>query len=277
MEARPCSGVIFTDLDNTLVGPGGEAGEAGEVYLEALDLGYRVVPVTSKSIYEIVELWDSIGVPPGERIALAESGGAIYGPRGSLARPTGFNSEVGLEYTALGKPLASIDALLDSLAETCGAVRLSKADATEAQLITGLPRERAALAARREYLEVIWSRSQECLDTILSTALRYRELTYVHRAPRTVQIAAHRGKGMAIDAALQEPLLRPCAKVVVTAGDSSHDIPIIERGMLAFRVDYNRDWSRLVKPIYMVIPYEAPKAWTMLIETVKTRSNTPSL
>ncbi|WP_062661883.1 HAD-IIB family hydrolase [Aeropyrum camini] len=226
MKARPCSGVIFTDLDNTLVDPRGEAGEAGDAYLEALELGYRIVPVTSKSIYEIIELWDSIGVPRGERLALVESGGAFYGPPGSLSRPTGFNRDVGLEYTELGRPLTSIDAILDSLARTCRTVRLSRANAWEARLITGLPLGRAVLAARREYLEVIWSGSQECLDAIFSKALQHRELTYVHRAPRTVQIAAHRGKGRAVDAALQEPLLRPCSRRVVTAGDSSHDIPI---------------------------------------------------
>lgn len=269
LSSKPCSGLIATDLDATLVDSNGDPGLASNAVRQALHLGYYVVPVTSKSIFEIAELWDEIGIPEEHRLAIVESGGAIYAPKGVLSRPTGFNREVGLEYRSLGVQLERLEPYIGEIASLCKAKRLSMSSPREAAFITGLPVRRAMLAARREYLEVLWSPDRECLEKIHLEALK-RGL-YTVLGGRTVHVALHRGKGYAVMELVSEPALRHCANPLVAVGDSQHDQPMLEIADIAFRVfNPSGGWSHTWTKHYIPLPLEAPHGWIEMAVLIKT-------
>ncbi|MCE4604343.1 MAG: HAD-IIB family hydrolase [Aeropyrum sp.] len=273
---RPCSGVIFTDLDNTLVDRRARPGGAAIHVVEALSLGYLVVPVTSKSIYEIVELWDEIGVPSSLRLAIPESGGALYAPKGTISKPSGYNAEVGLEYLSLGPRLEDLEREISILESMCEAERLSKASPRLAAEITGLPLQLASLAARREYLEVFWSPNRSCLEKIHVRALKLGLYTIL--GSRTAQVAGHKGKGAAALEFLKEPVLAPCSRRVIAVGDSSHDQPLIEIAEYSFRIaNEGAPWDKTTVTKYRPLPLEAPEGWSAMWSEVKSLLNhTPS-
>ena len=257
-------GLILTDLDGTMLGAREYFDGVGEA-LEALEmLGFTVVPVTAKSIWEIVHLWlKLLGRPPAA--AVAESGGAIYAVRGLLAEPSGVLEDLGLEYVELGPRLEEAESLiLEALSGCRGYLRLSRAGPREASIITGLPPGRAALAARRLYLEVIWHPRGECLDRAASRAWDLG--LYVHRSRRLLHLGVHRGKGRAVSKLLAEPAFSN-PTLIVAAGDSEADEGFM--GVADVRVVIPSDSpSRPKLADYMPVPYPAPEGWVEAMKLV---------
>lgn len=265
---RSCSLLVATDLDGTLLGPG-EAftGEARTFLQKLVSLGALVVPVTAKSVWEIVVVWrEVLGLAGEPLIAIAESGGAIYAPPGTLRSPTGYESELNLEYVEIGARLGEVEDAIDYVASACqGFRRLSKAGPLEASKITGLPPRRAAIAAKRRYLEVLWHPDQKCMEAAEARALELR--LYTHRSTRLLHVGAHGGKRRALERLLIEPWARDC-KLLVAIGDMDADEEMLEIADIAVHVPSNPE-KRPARPVYRIpSPLPAPHAIAWIVERI---------
>ncbi|MEB3861355.1 MAG: HAD-IIB family hydrolase [Desulfurococcales archaeon] len=268
MEPSLLRAVIFTDIDWTMMGPGEDLSGVCSVMEKARSLGVPVVPVTAKSIYEIVALAPKACIPMESLVAISESGGAVYASPGILSRPSGSKKVLGytLEYIELGRPIPLFRGTIAREASRLGCEihLLSQAGESMAAAMTGLSPGSARLASMREYLEVIWSPSQECLDALASVlgSMGF----YVHRSARLLHVGVHGGKLAAVARLEEEPLFR--GLYTIGLGDSDADRDYLERVDTAVLVPgpSMRARTRLMRSDYMVAPYPAPMGWCYMVD-----------
>ncbi|MCE4602239.1 MAG: HAD-IIB family hydrolase [Desulfurococcales archaeon] len=258
---------IFTDIDWTMMGPGEDLKGVCSIVEKAYSLGVPVIPVTAKSIYEIVALAPRACIPINSLVAVSESGGAIYASPGLLSAPEGSKRVLGyiLEYIELGSPIQLFQDKLAWEASRlgCEVYLLSQANTSMASMMTGLSPSSARLASMREYLEVIWSPSQKCLDIL---AIRLGSMGfYVHRSTRLLHVAMHKGKLAAIARLEEEPLFTGLHTIGL--GDSDADRDYLEHVDTAILVPSPsmRLRTRLMRSDYMVAPYPAPEGWSYTV------------
>ncbi len=279
-KARPLAAVMLADVDGTLIPYYGSLqGEAVEAILELESLGVEIVPVTAKSAAEVWSLWSqAIGRPP--RIAVVESGGAIYSQPGLLSRPHGSETLEGdtVEYTELAPEISEWRPLLVEALNATGCrgfMLLAGAPRSVAEEITLLSGRAAELAALRRYLEVVYHERGECLDKAALEAEK-RGL-YTFRSRRLLHVAMHRGKKRAVEVLLEEPLVRH-ARLVAAAGDSPADKELLEVADEPFLVaPQGRSWIRGVARRYTPIVEPPPEAVKLIAETLKHRLAPPSI
>ncbi len=279
-RVRPLSAVLLADVDGTLIPYYGSLEPLAVDALKALDaLGVEVVPVTAKSAAEVWSLWsESLGRPP--RLAVVESGGAIYAEPGLLSRPD-------REETLPGGPAEALELaprieewrglLLEALEATgCrGFATLAEAPRRLAEKITLLRGRAAELAAARSYLEVIYHSDPGCLDRAAAEA-EARGL-YAFRSRRLLHVALHGGKRRAVEALLAEPALRH-APLLAAAGDSPADAEILEAADEAFLVaTRGRPWLRGHPRPYHPLPLEPPEAVAELARMLSLKLAPPRL
>ncbi len=263
---------VYTDIDWTMMGPG----EDLKGVCQTVDMLYAnrvpIVLVTAKSIWEIVALAPRICIPDGRLVAVAESGGAVYASPGLLSSPEGVVNVNGtrLEYVRLGKP---IDSFISKVMELAGRIecdsitRLSGADPQEAAKITLLPPASARLSAIREYLEVLWSPRQECLD-VLKDLLEASGF-YVHRSARLLHVGVHRGKLGALMHLEEEPWLKYSESIGL--GDSEADRDYLEHVDYPVVVPRPGSKLKLMRSDYTTSPYPAPKGWVYSVRDLVLR------
>ncbi len=265
-----CSGLIALDLDGTLLGPGDAVSPRSVEELSSLiDLGFLVVPVTAKTIWEVARLWREdlrLGQP---LIVVAESGGAIYAAPGLLSSPDGLDDVLRMEYMELAPSLDEIGGELDYVASACpGFVRLSRADTSTASKLTGLAPSKAALAVRRRYLEVLWHPDEKCLEKAMERAVEAG--LYAHRSRRFLHVGGVKGKGYALKALNKEPIAAAC-RPVVGVGDSDADEDLLLASELAVHVPSGSPGRPERRIDRLVSPEEAPEAfWWVSQRIVKT-------
>jgi len=146
--------VVFTDLDGTLLDSRTYRWQAAEPALRRLRLqGAPVVLCTSKTRAEVLPLRQELGLRDP---FVVENGGAICIPRNyfPFALPTA-RVEAGFQVLELGVGYAKLVQALDEAAKTSGVtVRgFSRMNDKEVAQLSGLPREQARLARKREFDE----------------------------------------------------------------------------------------------------------------------------
>lgn len=133
------SATVFTDLDGTLLDPGGVLGDAARRALGFLaGAGVPVIPLTSKTCDELAAfLADAI---PGGAGAV-ENGAALLLPGGQAVPLPG------------ARDAAELERVLEALAREAGvaATPLSGLDDAEVRRRTGLPADRIAAARARRW------------------------------------------------------------------------------------------------------------------------------
>ena len=257
--------VIATDIDGTLLPYGAYAdySRAGRLVEKVEGLGYLVVPVTTKSIWEIISLWEEMGLGL-PRAAIAESGGAIYMEPGLLSGVDG--SVDGLEYRELAPRLDEF--ILDVrglVEEACGeALFLAGSDPETSARITLLPPKMARAASRRLYLEVVYHDDRECLARA-SRRLEARGY-YVFLGRRLLHVGKVAGKRGALEHLMREPLLRGLKLAAI--GDTRADAGILEMADEAGVVGSSGRDLGIMLAHYHTTPYPPPEGWIDVVSRI---------
>ncbi len=262
--------MVYSDIDWTIMGPGedltGVCRAIEKLYINGLEL----VLVTAKSIYEVVNLAEKICMPLNRLIAVVESGGAIYTGRRLLTTITGSKTinGVDLEYLQLGQPIPEFWHEVEDLISRlhCRVSRLTGADAVRASEITLLRQESARYASMREYLEVLWSPDQQCLDRLGGMLAEMG--FYIHRSARLLHIGMHKGKGVAVDVFRRRSILGGGASIGL--GDSEADKDYLEHmdHAIVIPTPDMRLRVRLNRVDYLIPPYPAPRGWVYSIDVI---------
>jgi len=269
---------VFTDLDHTMIGKNASVNGVPEAVERLEAMGIPVIPVTAKSIYEIVETARILGLfRRMPIIAVAESGGGVYAERGILPWSHGEIrvNGVRLEYVdlALGRELDEFaEATLLAFREAgCAEPPVDVADLGAEKLseITGLPPSLARLIPLRRHIKVFYHPSVECKRRAAAILESWGYYTSVGR--NFIHIGAQRGKAWAVSWILRNvPRLRGLGYVAM--GDSDHDKEMLERACLAFVIPpESGNPLRLDRADYVVAPYPAPEGWVYASESVLLR------
>ncbi len=259
---------VFTDLDHTMLGPGLDPGRNNELVRGLRLLDIPVVPVTAKTIDEVVALLPLVGLDNGEFYAVAENGATVYATPGKLQDPDGTERILGmdLEYKSLAKPLASsgLDEFFNDLKEPgCPIHRIEEIDDETLARLTKLPPHHVPLAKKRRYVLVLWSPQRICLEKAKEKA---EERGYNAALGATfLHVYTHSGKQEGAGYLIENPLFRDSIKIGL--GDSP-----IDEGLLSI-VDYaivlprpsSRARLRLTRD-FTFSPYPAPAGWEHMIK-----------
>lgn len=253
--------LVFTDIDGSMVSYDGRVGDSAYYARLLRLLGFLIIPVTAKTVEEVVALRNRLGLEGDPFIAVVEAGGAVYASPGFLTRPTGYDHVLGLEYIEVGEPLERLEPLLEEIASTpCSRplYRLTKAPPRIAERMTGLEGFQAELARRRRFIEVYWSPSRSCMERAAQRAV---ELGLTVRYGRLLHVGKGYGKAQAVELLLEEPLLHGAPTVGV--GDTQLDEDLLESVGTAVIIPQT-DGRLLARPRradYYVAPEPAPEGW----------------
>jgi len=263
---------IYSDIDWTMMGPGEDLDGVCDMVRRLLYTDYKLILVTAKSIYEILPLLDRICLPLQDLIAIVESGGAIYTYPNKLTLIDGSRRIMGrrLEYIELGKPINEFKEIIEEAVDEldCSVRYLSGADEDTAVLITRLSRKSAVYSTRREYLEVIWSPRQSCLDE-LSHILASKGL-YVFRSSRLLHVGMHGGKLAGIRIIHGDPVMGGGNAITIGLGDSEADKEYLEYVdyPIVIPVPGYGVRVRLMRSDYMIARNPAPYGWVEALESL---------
>jgi mannosyl-3-phosphoglycerate phosphatase len=146
--------IIITDLDGTLLDQETYSYDASlPVIQRLLSLQIPLILCSSKTRSEIMRLWQEMRLKDP---FIVENGGAIYSPRRYFPFPLrGFKSDGPFEALELGTRLSKLRQVLMETALQCH-VRIrsfGSMSVDEISTLTGLKRNQAALALKREYDE----------------------------------------------------------------------------------------------------------------------------
>ena len=253
--------LVLTDLDGSMMSYGGRIGDNAYYARLLWMLGFLVVPVTAKTIEEVLVLRRSLGLDQDPFIAVVEAGGAVYATPGVLTRATGFDEKLGLDYIEVGEPLEKLEPLLEEVASTpCGGklYRLTQAPPGIAEAMMGLEGFQAELAKKRRYIEVYWSSNRECME---QAARRAEELGLTVRTGRLLHVGRGYGKARAVRRLVEEPVFYGVATVGI--GDTRLDEDLLEAVDTAVVVPQvgGRLLARPRRVDYYVAPEPAPEGW----------------
>ncbi len=272
--------VVYTDLDHTIIGLKGDIGIV-PAKVEALEsTGVPVVPVTAKTIYEIVYLNRRLGLGVKTPfIAVAESGAAVYADPGVLPYTDGSLTVYGkrLEYLKLydGPGALEIENELENILgvilerASCppnSLVSVRRLSDEELARISGLPVDEARLIKTRVFMAVYYGRSRECRARVADMLGSMGYYTGVGR--NFLHVGLHKGKAYAVSLVHNiVPLLR--GRIRIAAGDSNPDKAMLEDADYPVVIP-NPGGRRLIlsRGDYIVAPYPAPKGWEWLADRI---------
>ena len=222
--------IVFTDLDGTLLDHGTYSFYGAEQALELLrEKGVPLILCSSKSRDEIEIYRKKLS---NNDPFISENGGAIFIPEGYGGLKCEFDKidngylviEIGPEYKTLAEAF-------EKIRQKTGARIKSITEFTIGEIVelTGLSREEAFLAQKREYtLPFIIDGGEEDIksikDEILSSGLNYTE------GARFVHLMGKNDKGKAVKI-LTDIFKKnyPETKIItVGLGDSLNDLPMLE-------------------------------------------------
>ncbi len=261
--------LVYSDVDGCIIGPDYSPGPAKSVIEKTYLLRVPLVPVSSKTVYELLYYLTSyrLGATPWGVILVAEEGAAIYASPGLLEEATRYEEAIGLEVLELSPRLEDYEDIIVEALRQCRdrVVRFTEADPLLVAELTGLGFGEANAATLRVYTEVVWSPSRECLLEVRRRAEELGLSTYMGK--RFLHLAAHRGKSYALRVLLEKvPVLRS-VKLVVALGDTELDREMIEEAGIGVVVPSPQ--GLLVHPRsadYRVAPEPGPPGWTRVVE-----------
>ena len=239
-HTRPLRGVVFTDLDGTLLDHRTYSFAPARAALETLKReGVPLVLCSSKTRAELIRLQKLLGI---RGPFISENGGAVFLSGAGDLEALFPDRWAGLPAKVFGTPYDRLrDALVD-LREVFGLhlVGFGDVDAERVASWTGLPREQARLACARDFDEPFtWepepdTQAQERVRQWLAT----RDLTLT-RGGRFWHLTGSNDKGAAVRwlvATLAE--LSGERPRSLALGDSENDLPMLEaadQGILVAR------------------------------------------
>lgn len=217
----PCSWIVFTDLDGTLLDHDDYSFAKAKPALAELDrLGIPLVLATSKTRLEVRELRKKLG---NRQPSIVENGGALV-----LPQPDGDDDEE--QVIVMGIPYAIIREKLDRWREAHGRCFEGFGDWNAQGVVqhTGLPLEDAERALDREGSEpIIWLGD----DTLLASFRRDLEGEGLRllQGGRFLHVMGDTDKGKACRRLLdQEGWNGEGRSFVVALGDSANDRQMLE-------------------------------------------------
>jgi predicted mannosyl-3-phosphoglycerate phosphatase (HAD superfamily) len=261
--------VVFTDIDHTMLGSNADA-TGISFAVERFEVNnIPVIPVTAKSIYEILAVRDLLGLWRHERIiAIAESGAAVYAHRDVLPYADGEVSVNGerLEYVKLYPDNIDLSTISSAAMKAFSLAKcreppidVSRMDGRKLSEITGLPVHLASLIPLHDHMKIYFSRDSEC-------KLRVKEILesmgfYVGLGRNFIHVGAHRGKGYAVRWAL-ENIPELFYRSSIAFGDSLPDRDMLELADIPIVIPPEEGAPlRLRRCDYLIAPCPPPCGW----------------
>ncbi|MCE4624785.1 MAG: HAD-IIB family hydrolase [Desulfurococcales archaeon] len=268
--------LVYTDIDHTMLGRGGNARGISKTVRTYESLGVPVIPVTAKSITEIVAVREMLGLgSSGRLIAIAESGAAVYATEAILPYADGVKKvgDLLLEYVKLYPEeitLEEIDRAAQRAFNEAGCNPkprdVSEMDPQELSAITGLPLNLARLIPVRDHMKIYFSRDRACKERV-KEILESRGL-YVGLGRNFIHVGAHRGKLYAANwLKTSTPYLSH--RGVIAFGDSEPDRGLLEEADIPVVVPPEEGSPlRLARGDYMIAPGPPPEGWVSASEII---------
>ena len=263
--------LVYTDIDHTMLGRGGNAKGISRIVAAYESLDVPVIPVTAKSITEIIAIRDLLGLgSTGRLIAIAESGAAVYATEGILPHVDGVKTVGGvrLEYVVLYPEEITLD-VIDRAArrafEEAGCDPkprdVSTMDPMELSTVTGLPINLARLIPVRDHMKIYFSRDKVCKEKV-KDILESRGL-YVGLGRNFIHVGGHRGKLYAARwLRIQSPHLS--GRKIIAFGDSEPDKGLLEDADIPVVIPPEEGAPlRLARSNYFIAPEPPPEGWVI--------------
>lgn len=262
--------IVITDLDGTLLDHYTYSFEASLPAVHRLkSLHIPLILCSSKTHGEVWALWRELGL---NGPFIVENGGAIYWPVGTFAFPIdGVQCRGGMELVEFGTAVAILRDELRKAARQCGVRTRSfgEMELEEIARLTGLGRDRAALAAERQYDEPFVVEAGEAEK--LFAALRSRGLE-VTRGGRFFHLIGRHDKGRAVKTLLDLYRRSDPAICSVGLGDAANDLALlaqVDRPILVRK--YDGSWDQEVLKAIPAIERSqriGPEGWREAVEKV---------
>lgn len=264
------SGLIITDLDGTLLDEKTYSYEASLPAIQRLkSIGVPVILCSSKTHGEILPLWKELALKDP---FIVENGGAIYSPTGYFPFPLpGFKSQRSFKVLELGTDVGTLREVLAETADRCHATVKSfgTMSVDEICALTGLTRDQATLALKREYDEPFLIEGGD--RERLFRALIGKGFT-VTRGDRFFHLIGGHEKGKAAKILLDLYRRRDSAAMSIGLGDSVNDLPLliqVDRPILIRRPDGSWDPEVLrTMPQIERTREIGPEGWREAIEKI---------
>ncbi|AEH24384.1 mannosyl-3-phosphoglycerate phosphatase [Pyrococcus yayanosii] len=210
---------IFLDLDKTLIGDDYSPELARPVVKALKRKGFIIVFNTSKTRAEVEYYRQALGV---EDPFIVENGSAIFIPKDYFPFPVEGREKGEYIVIELGMRYETIREALDEIAQEYGLKYYGNSTIEEVVAFTGLPRDLAKLAVKREYSETVfrWTRDG------WAELLKARGLK-VTRGSRFHTVTGNTDKGSAARVLLDLYLkVGPVESWAV--GDGENDLPMFD-------------------------------------------------
>ena len=269
MVAKPLyRGLVLTDLDHTMLGRGLEAGRSGELAEYLWETGIPVIPITAKTIKEIILLMDRIGLSEDRFLAAAENGAAIYATPGALPEPTGTVDidSILLEYIELAEPLTLWKQEILKIMYQLDCNYLVVETSEEASKIVEFTGPMLEAMVERLYDLIVWSPDRICLEKLARKAAEAGFNALL--GSKLLHIYRHRGKGGAAEA-LKELLKPYLSGPIVALGDSPIDWPMLDVADVAIVIPRFHGIPQVrLRPSYRIARKPAPEGWVESVESL---------
>ena len=229
--------LIFTDMYGTLLDHHTYSFEAAKPTLTSLaERNIPVIPTTSKTFVELLELRETIGLTGP---FIVENGAAAYIPHGFFAKkPAGTVWQDGFWCKSFTSSKMYWLKLLEKVkpdfaGEFTHFSEMSNEDICEA---TGLSPAEAALAAQRQFGEpVLWQGTEERKEAFIRSVTDRG--AYPLEGGRFIHISGDCNKGAALQWFVEEFIRQHDEPVTsIALGDGKNDIAMLEAADIAVRI-----------------------------------------
>jgi mannosyl-3-phosphoglycerate phosphatase len=262
--------IVITDLDGTLLDENTYSYQASLPAIQGLkSLGVPLILCSSKTHGEILPLWKELALKDP---FIVENGGAIYCPtRYFPFRLPGFKSRRPFKVLELGTDVGTLREVLAQTADRCHATIRSFGTMSVEDIcaLTGLTRDQATLALKREYDEpfLIERGDREGLFRILIG----KGFT-VTGGDRFFHLMGGHEKGKAVKILLDLYRRMDSAVMSMGLGDSANDLPLllqVDRPILVRKTNGSYDPEVLREmPQVELTQAMGPHGWREAIEKV---------
>ncbi|NVK58166.1 MAG: HAD-IIB family hydrolase [Alteromonadaceae bacterium] len=260
--------VIFSDMDGTLLDHHTYSFAAAQPTLDALsERGIPVIPNTSKTFVEMVELRNKIGL---QGPFIIENGAALFIPHGFFRqKPAGTIWQDGFWCKSFISSKGYWLKLLDIVkADFAGEfTHFSEMSLDELMAATGLSEANARLAAKRQFGEpVMWLGSDERKAEFIE-AVRDRGATPLEGG-RFIHISGDCTKGKALNWFMEEYRRQSAMTATsIALGDGKNDIAMMEAADIAVRIasPSHQPPELNKKDNVYTSTHQGPEGWTEML------------